>query len=134
MTSSSDRLRKIVAAEAFHWGAETAVSYHGRAASEVDEQWKTIVEPILAQLPIDYSKTIDFAAGYGRNVRKLLEAGAAHVTMVDVNPDCVAHLKKNFPRERTSAHLNDGMTLSALKTRHSRFSIHSTQWSILIWN
>jgi ubiquinone/menaquinone biosynthesis C-methylase UbiE len=116
MTNPSDRLRETVQAEAFHWGAETAVSYHGVAASHMDQQWKTLIEPVLAHYPIDYSRTIDFAAGYGRNTRKLLEAGAAHVTMVDVNPECVAHLETHFPRDRTSAVLNDGAGLAGLDT------------------
>jgi ubiquinone/menaquinone biosynthesis C-methylase UbiE len=116
MGNSSDRLRETVKAEAFHWGAEVAVAYHGRAAFDMDGQWKTLIEPILAQFPIDYNRTIDFAAGYGRNTRKLLEAGAEHVTMVDVNPECIAHLEKHFPHDRTAALLNDGMGLSALET------------------
>jgi hypothetical protein len=116
MTNPSDRLRETVQAEAFHWGAETAVSYHGAAASHMDLQWETLIEPILALYPIDYSRTIDFAAGYGRNTRKLLEAGATHVTMVDVNPECVAHLETHFPGDRTSAVLNDGAGLAGLDT------------------
>ncbi|MGH6811779.1 MAG: class I SAM-dependent methyltransferase [Methylocella sp.] len=116
MANSSERLRETVEAEAFHWGAATADSYHGTAASHMDAQWETLISPILAQYPIDYSKTIDFAAGYGRNTRKLLEAGAGHVTMVDVNPECVAQLELHFPRERTTAVLNDGAGLSNLDT------------------
>ena len=42
MSNPSDRLRETVQAEAFHWGAETAVSYHGAAASHMDQQWKTL--------------------------------------------------------------------------------------------
>ncbi len=116
MASSTPRLNEIVNAEAFLWGAETAVSYHGAAASHMDQQWTTLIEPILARYPIDYSKTIDFAAGYGRNTRKLLEAGAGHVTMVDVNPECVSHLETHFPRDRTSAVRNDGAGLEGLDT------------------
>jgi SAM-dependent methyltransferase len=116
MTNPSDRLLETVQAEAFHWGAETTESYHGAAASHMDQQWKTLIGPILAHYPIDYSRTIDFAAGYGRNTRKLLEAGAGHVTMVDVNPECVAHLETNFPRDRTSVVLNDGAGLVSLDT------------------
>ena len=116
MTNSSDRLRETVKAEAFLWGAEVAELYHGIAASHMDAQWDTIIQPILAQYSIDYSSTIDFAAGYGRNTRKLLDAGAEHVTMVDVNPDCVAHLINDFPRDRTTAVLTDGTSLSHLKT------------------
>jgi ubiquinone/menaquinone biosynthesis C-methylase UbiE len=116
MTNPSDRLRETVQAEAFHWGAGNASSYHGAAARDMDQQWKTLIEPVLAHYPIDYSRTIDFAAGYGRNTRKLLEAGAAHVTMVDVNPECVAHLETHFPRDRTSAVLNDGAGLAGLDT------------------
>jgi SAM-dependent methyltransferase len=116
MTSSSDRLHETVQAEAFHWGAENASSYHGAAARDMDQQWKTLISPILARYPIDYRKTVDFAAGYGRNTRKLLEAGAGHVTMVDVNPECVAQLETCFPRYRTSAVLNDGTGLVGLDT------------------
>lgn len=121
MTSSPDRLHEIVKAEAFYWGAETAVSYHGTAASDMDAQWETLIKPLLARYPIDYSRTIDFAAGYGRNTRKLLEAGAEHVTMVDVNPDCVQHLEKNFPRDCTTAVSNDGEGLSGLNTEAFTF-------------
>ena len=116
MANSSDRLRETVKAEAFLWGAEVAESYYGIAASHMDAQWDTIIQPILAQYSIDYSSIIDFAAGYGRNTRKLLEAGAGHVTMVDVNPECVAHLETHFPRDRTSAVLNDGAGLAGLDT------------------
>jgi ubiquinone/menaquinone biosynthesis C-methylase UbiE len=119
MESNSDvppHLRKTVEAESFHWGAATAESYHGTAATHMDAQWQTLINPILAQYPIDYDKTIDFAAGYGRNTRKLLEVGAGHVTMVDVNPDCVAQLKTHFPRERTTAVLNSGSDLAVLDT------------------
>ena len=42
MSNPSDRLREIVQAEAFRWGAETSVSYHGAAASHMDQQWKTL--------------------------------------------------------------------------------------------
>lgn len=74
MTKRSDRLHKTVKAEAFLWGADTAISYHDRAASHMDGQWKALIEPLLAQYPIDYDRTIDFAAGYGRNSRKLRRA------------------------------------------------------------
>jgi ubiquinone/menaquinone biosynthesis C-methylase UbiE len=114
MSNPSDRLRETVQAEAFHWGAEPPYRIMARPASHMDQQWKTLIEPVLAHCPIDYSRTIDFAAGYGRNTRKLLDAGAGHVTMVDVNPECVAHLETHFPRDRTRAVLNNGAGLADL--------------------
>jgi len=111
--NSLSRIHKTVESEAFLWGEESATSYHSRAAADMESHWSEFVKPVLERYSIDYSKTIDFAAGYGRNTRKLLAAGAAHVTMVDVNPDCIAHLLTVSP-DRTTAFLNDGVSLSGL--------------------
>lgn len=119
MTNNSttpDRLRDIVKAESFLWGASTADIYHGPAASGMDTQWKWTIAPILARYTINFDRCIDFAAGYGRNTRKLLEAGARHVTMVDVNPECATHLKSRFPEDRANVVLNNGVDLSDLDT------------------
>jgi ubiquinone/menaquinone biosynthesis C-methylase UbiE len=115
------RLQNIVRSEAFHWGADVATVYHAAADERMDAQWAELVSPILKQYPIDYSKTIDFAAGYGRNTRKLLECGAAHVTMVDVNPECIEHLKAHLSQENTTAVLNDGFGLSGLQSEAFTF-------------
>ena len=113
---SPARLQNIVASEAFLWGDSTASSYHEHASSHMDVQWDNIISPILRTLPIDYSKTIDFAAGYGRNTRKLLDFGAGHVTMVDVNPECIDHMRTHFTGENTTIVLNDGFDLAGLET------------------
>jgi ubiquinone/menaquinone biosynthesis C-methylase UbiE len=118
---TNSRLHETVKAEAFHWGQETAETYHSVAASHMNAQWESLIGPLLAQFPIDYSRTIDFAAGYGRNARKLLEVGAAHITMVDVNPECVAHLEANFPHDRATAVLNNGADLAQLETKGFTF-------------
>lgn len=116
LTKTSNRLLDTVKTDAFHWGAATADSYHGKAASHMEAQWNVLIGPILAKYPINYRRTIDFAAGYGRNTQKLLEAGAEHVTMVDVNPECISQLELRFPRDRTTAILNNGFDLSGLDT------------------
>jgi ubiquinone/menaquinone biosynthesis C-methylase UbiE len=115
MMRSPTHLSKIVRSESFHWGDDVAASYHAIADSHMDQQWDGLINPVLKQYPIDYSKTIDFAAGYGRNTRKLLDHGAAHVTMVDVNPECIAHLGATFSSDRTRVVLNDGFDLSDLE-------------------
>jgi SAM-dependent methyltransferase len=113
---SPSHLSDIVRSESLHWGDDVAASYHAVAETHIDQQWQDLISPVLRKYPIDYSKTIDFAAGYGRNTRKLLEHGAAHVTMIDVNPACIAHVRATFPPDKTTAMLNDGFDLSALET------------------
>jgi ubiquinone/menaquinone biosynthesis C-methylase UbiE len=118
---SPSHLSNIVRSESLHWGDDVAASYHGVAETHIDQQWQDLISPILKEYPIDYSKTIDFAAGYGRSTRKFLEHGAAHVTMVDVNPGCIAHVRATFPSDNTTAVLNDGFDLSALETEAFTF-------------
>lgn len=108
------RLDRVIHEEAFLWGSAVSAEYHGIAASHMDAQWDMIIAPVMARHPLDLARSIDFAAGFGRNTRKLLEAGAAHVTMVDVNPDCIAHLEANFAGPKATALLNGGTDLSAL--------------------
>jgi ubiquinone/menaquinone biosynthesis C-methylase UbiE len=111
----------VVEREAHHWGAAVSDEYHGVAASQMNDQWRTILAQFFARHPFDLTRAIDFAAGYGRNTHKLLEAGAGHVTMVDVNPDCIGHLEGHLPRDRTSAILNSGTDLSVLPDEEFTF-------------
>ncbi|WP_053080077.1 class I SAM-dependent methyltransferase [Methylobacterium variabile] len=110
----NSRLEAVVSAEAFHWGAEVGERYHGVAAEHMDAQWQQMLKPFFDRYPFDLTEVVDFAAGYGRNTRKLLETGARHVTMVDVNQDCIAHLRENLQQENVTAVQNNGFDLSPL--------------------
>lgn len=121
LAARNERMQGIVEREAFLWGETAAQDYHGVAATQIDAQWAQAIGPILARHPIDMTRSVDFAAGYGRNTRKLLEAGAGHVTMIDVNPDCIAHLKANLEGDRAVALLNNGMDLGEIETDQVTF-------------
>jgi SAM-dependent methyltransferase len=119
--SKADRLADIVSREAFHWGEAVSEAYHGLAASHMDGQWAGILKPFFDRHPFDLSRAIDFAAGYGRNSRKLLEAGAGHVTAIDVNPDCIAVLRASLPAGRFSVIQNDGASLTGVDSETFSF-------------
>jgi ubiquinone/menaquinone biosynthesis C-methylase UbiE len=90
------RLSAIVQTEAMEWGDNVAGPYHGVAAGHMNAQWQSMVWPILSQHDIDFTNTMDFACGYGRNALKLKEAGAKLVTLVDVNPDNIAYCNQHM--------------------------------------
>jgi ubiquinone/menaquinone biosynthesis C-methylase UbiE len=113
-------LSRIVEKEAFHWGEDVSEAYHGAAERDMQRQWRQWIWPLLKQFPIDYTQCVDFAAGYGRNTSKLLEQ-RGHVTAVDVNPDCVKHLKERFSTDRVTVVLNNGVNLSELASEAYTF-------------
>src|SRR5262249_20132565 len=97
--TTAGRLKNIVEAEGMHWGA-SAADYHQTATAHMEGQWQIFIGPVLVKYPVDYSATIDFAAGYGRNTAKLLSLGVKAVTAVDVNADCIAALRTKFAEDR----------------------------------
>lgn len=116
MPSNAGRLSQTVEAEGLLWGRDVAHDYHGVAASQMDGQWRDYIQPFMDQYGFDLSRTLDFAAGFGRNTRKLFEAGAGHVTMVDLNPDCIKQLRKEFEGPRGRVIQNNGFDLGKVKT------------------
>lgn len=110
--SDSQRLEARVATEAYEWGDNVADAYHGLAAQHMDVQWAAFIQPFLDTYKFNLERVADFAAGFGRNTRKLLAAGAQHVTMIDVNPDCVRHLESAFRGTPTRIIMNNGRDLS----------------------
>lgn len=109
-----ERIKKIVELESFLWGDQVKDAYHGIAAEHMDAQWGGIISPILSRHPVDFSVCIDLAAGFGRNTRKLIEAGAGHVYAVDVNPDCIRALKANFAGKNATVIQNNGVDIEAI--------------------
>lgn len=108
-------LETLVSRESYLWGAEVGEAYHGAASRDMDHQWQWMIWPVLKHCPIDYATTVDFAAGYGRNTRKLLPL-AEHVTAVDVNPDCVEALRSAFPDGNVTVLQNDGAGLAEMNS------------------
>jgi SAM-dependent methyltransferase len=119
MTNNADisdpkakRLAKVVQEEAMGWGN---VGYHDLADANIDSDWPRLVWPLLSRHKIDFSNTIDFACGRGRNAKKLKEAGAAHVTLIDVNPENIEYCNRNIlPLGGFSVLQNNGFDLRDL--------------------
>lgn len=120
MGRNSSRLAEVVSREGFHWGADSE-AYHSAADKGMEVQWQKILKSFFDRHPFDLTRSIDFAAGFGRNSRKLLEIGAQHVTAVDVNPDCIAALRSSLPPERTAIVQNNGADLSQLESEAYTF-------------
>jgi SAM-dependent methyltransferase len=95
-TQRTRRLAELVKKEAFYWGNSVADAYHKAAAADMDSHWERHIWPMLSRYPIDFSRTMDFACGYGRNARKLREVGAKLVTLVDVHSENVAYCEDNL--------------------------------------
>jgi ubiquinone/menaquinone biosynthesis C-methylase UbiE len=108
------RLRNTVTEESLLWGEDVADTYHNAAARDMERLWESVLYPYFSRHKFDLSRAIDFAAGYGRNTRKLLAEGAGHVTMVDVNVDCINHLKTAFQDDNTAILQVDGLSLIGL--------------------
>jgi SAM-dependent methyltransferase len=96
---TADRLAasatQIVTAEAFKWGKSQKEVYFDPAEQDMESQWKGMISPILSNHPIDYSHTVDFACGHGRNAAKLADL-AARMTLVDVEKDNIEFCQQRF--------------------------------------
>jgi SAM-dependent methyltransferase len=117
----TQRLAQTVRSEAMDWGNNVANEYHRHAAEGMVHIWNKIIWPILSRHNIDLSDTVDFACGYGRNAKMLAAAGAAKVTLVDVNPDNIAYCREHVvPLGNFDVVQNNGYDLAELPS--SRFT------------
>jgi len=108
-------LHKVVADEAMLWGDAVAEPYHALAASHMDSQWAGLIAPALDGIDVDLTRSADFACGRGRNTLKLLDEGAKHVTMIDVNAENVAFCTRQFAgNDRITVTQNDGLDLRVI--------------------
>lgn len=121
MAKKADRLKKTVNDEAMLWGEAVAEDYHGVASSHMDEQWRSIIAPFFERHLFDLTRTVDFAAGFGRNTRKLLSSGASEVLAVDVNPDCIQRLESEFRSDNVKVILVSGYDLKPIASEHATF-------------
>ncbi len=119
--TKDSRLAALVADEAYLWGNDVAKAYHDAAQATMDRQWSTLITPFLDQAEIDYTTSIDFACGRGRNAEKLLTR-AKRVIMIDVNPENIEFCEQRFAgNENVSIVQNDGTNISAVASGSASF-------------
>jgi SAM-dependent methyltransferase len=86
--------------------------YYARAEPQIDQLWRNLIWPMIQGA--DFSVTMDFACGHGRNSAKLVEY-AKKLLCVDVNPEAIRKCKQRFAHQpKVVCILNDGATLSAI--------------------
>lgn len=118
-----ERLQNVVAGESLLWGKDVAQTYHAAAAGDMERHWKTLIWPLLSKYPIDFSRTLELACGYGRNSRKLLEVGASSLTLVDVNSENIAYCREHIqPLGNVTLVQNNGIDLSQLGSNEFTFA------------
>jgi ubiquinone/menaquinone biosynthesis C-methylase UbiE len=115
------RLAKIVERESLLWGDDVAEAYHGAAKRDMKRHWDTIIWPVLSRFPVDYSQTIDFACGRGRNT-EYLRPLASELTMVDVNEENLAYCRQYFAGDNAiKFHHCNGFDISGLHDGSASF-------------
>ena len=90
--------------------------YYDQAETGMEKQWKGFVWPFLAphRDHIDFSKTMDFACGRGRNTVKL-NAFTEDITLVDVQQSNIEHCRERFADKKEFKYLIcDGYSLNEL--------------------
>jgi SAM-dependent methyltransferase len=97
------------------WHADAP--YFNAAEPEMERRWETMLWPFLEGC--DFRRSVDLAAGHGRNTRKLLEqSGCETVYAVDINQDNVDFCAARFKGEpRVRCLRNDGLAIPEIETR-----------------
>lgn len=91
----SKKLEKLVDENSMLWGDDVAEAYHGAAARDMQGHWNGLIKPVLDRHPIDFSRSADFACGYGRNADCLLPL-ADSVALIDVQQENIEHCRKKY--------------------------------------
>lgn len=87
--------------------------YYDQAEGLIDEQWEAYVAPFIEG--VDFTMTVDLAAGHGRNSVKLAPL-CRHLYVVDINASNVEYCRRRFvDAGNVSCHLNDGYSLVFLE-------------------
>ncbi|MEM7565699.1 MAG: class I SAM-dependent methyltransferase [Pseudomonadota bacterium] len=115
------RLSNLADTEGMLWGEDVAEDYHGRATRDMALHWRMFLADVFARHTFDLARSVDIAAGFGRNTRKLLELGAGHVIAVDVNPDCIARLETNFANDPVTVLHNNGHDIAGIDAESRTF-------------
>jgi SAM-dependent methyltransferase len=109
-------INPLLAMKYLRWPADNR--FHSYAEPAIDGQWRDIIWPLLARHGFDLARVLDFACGRGRNTRKFLEAGAQHVSMVDIDPSNIAVCSERSADDHRVRVLpnNNGRDLSDLES------------------
>lgn len=91
--------------------------YYNRAEQGMERQWTKMVWPFLTgekEGGIDFSTTVELAAGHGRNSAKLLPL-TDKLHLVDINVENISFLRERFGKEpKVEYHINNGYSLPFL--------------------
>ncbi len=97
--------------------------YYDRAETSMERQWRGMIWPFLTgqQERIDFSTSVELAAGHGRNSTRLLPlAGKLH--LVDIHAENVSFLRKRFGNDpKVEYHINNGYSLPFLSDHSVSF-------------
>lgn len=92
--------------------------YYNAAEINMERQWTEMIWPFLTgerEGQIDFSTTVELAAGHGRNSAKLLPL-ANKLHLVDINEENISFLRDRFGNDlRIEYHVNNGYSLSFLE-------------------
>jgi SAM-dependent methyltransferase len=93
------------------WGPASA--YYDKAELHMAWCWERLISPFLPG-DIDYTETLDLAAGHGRNSEYLLKL-AQRLTIMDIQPANIEFCKSRFSgHENISYHVCNGYDLSPI--------------------
>jgi hypothetical protein len=120
MPKSDDTIRMATAPiEAFRGSAS---AYYADAEQYFEAQWKETIWPLIKNM--DFSITVDFAAGHGRNSERLATL-AKQLYIVEPNPDAVTVLQRRFSSRDFTCSIqvvqNSGMDLQQIPSKSIGF-------------
>ncbi len=85
----------------------------------MERKWDDLIWPIIRG--VDFSSTIDLAAGHGRN-SSMLRPLAIQLTIVDINEECIDACRRRFGDDSGVAFvLNDGTSLEGIRDDSASF-------------
>lgn len=100
-------------------------NYYRDAEPYIQKQWEGVIWPIIQDL--DFTDVLELAPGHGRNTEYLRRL-AGSITLVDVNPNCIAACRERFGERRDGClfryFVTDGSSLSMVDS-----SSHSLVYS-----
>lgn len=91
--------------------------YYDAAEQGIERQWRELVWPFLTdeqESSINFSNTVELAAGHGRNSAKLLPL-ARKLHLIDINVENISFLRRRFGNNpKIHYHANNGYSLPFL--------------------
>jgi SAM-dependent methyltransferase len=120
-TGVEERLRSAALQVGRDWKRSP---YYDAAEEGIERQWTELVWPFLAdeqQGGVNFSTTVELAAGHGRNSAKLLPL-IGKLYLVDINMENIAFLRRRFGQNpKIHYHVNNGYSLPFLTNNSISF-------------